>query len=109
MKKIGKKVFLRSGNFLGTIVLNYSDLSQEDQYKYLRLGDVKESFLVAIHGNNGWKMSSWFDNSNKLMVNLIKKYFKDFKKIDFENQRFWFYTNFEMKSFKIKSNLLDNE
>lgn len=73
MKKIGKKVFLRNGDFLGTIVLNYFDLSQEDRYKYLSIGDIKECFLVAIHRNNGWKISNY--HKDDLLVNLIKKIF----------------------------------
>ena len=106
MKKIGKKLFLRNGKFLGTIVLDYFDLSQKDQCKYLTLGDIKGSSLVALEyeAYKGWKLSSF----DQLIINLIKKYY--FKKIDFEKQRFWVYTNFEISSLKIKNdNLLNNE
>lgn len=109
MKRIGKKLFLQNGKLLGTIVLDYLDLSQEERHIYLKLGDVKSGSLVAVKNGNGynsWSLSGLVPDTHTAVANLIKKYFKE---IDFEKQRFWFYTNLEMKSFKIINNLLNNE
>lgn len=109
MKKIGKKLFLQNGKLLGTIVLDYLDLSQEERHIYLKLGDVKLGSLVAVKDGNGyssWSLSGLMPDTYTAIAGLIKKYFKE---IDFEVQRFWFYTNFEMEQFKIKNNLLNNE
>lgn len=109
MKRIGKKLFLQNGKFLGTIVLDYLDLSQEERNVYLKLGDVKSGSLVAVNNGNGynsWSLSGMFPDNNEAITNLIKKYFKKF---DLKTQRFWFYTNSEIESFNIKNNLMNNE
>jgi hypothetical protein len=108
MKRIGKKLFLQNGKLLGIIVLDYLDLSQEERHIYLKLGCVGSGSLVAVKdgGYNSWSLSGLESDTYTAIAGLIKKYFKE---IDFETQRFWFYTNLEMEQFKIKNNLLNNE